>query len=130
MGIKVENDVKEKVELIKQKVMNTYDFAILSDEQMEEAISKCIEDEFADIYMSITEKADIGDRVFSLIRGLGLLDSIIYDDTVTEVMINGHKDIFIEKDGKVSKLDQEFEDEKKLEDVIQKIVGQAGREVN
>lgn len=130
MGTKVENDVKEKVELIKQKVMNTYDFAILSDEQMEEAISKCIEDEFADIYMSITEKADIGDRVFSLIRGLGLLDSIIYDDTVTEVMINGHKDIFIEKDGKVSKLDQEFEDEKKLEDVIQKIVGQAGREVN
>lgn len=130
MGIKVENDVKEKVELIKQKVMNTYDFAILSDEQMEEAISKCIEDEFADIYMSITEKADIGDRVFSLIRGLGLLDSIIYDDTVTEVMINGHKDIFIEKDGKVFKLDQEFEDEKKLEDVIQKIVGQAGREVN
>ncbi len=130
MGTKVENDVKEKVELIKQKVMNTYDFAILSDEQMEEAISKCIDDEFADIYMSITEKADIGDRVFSLIRGLGLLDSIIYDDTVTEVMINGHKDIFIEKDGKVSKLDQEFEDEKKLEDVIQKIVGQAGREVN
>lgn len=130
MGTKVENDVKEKVELIKQKVMNTYDFAILSDEQMEEAISKCIEDEFADIYMSITEKADIGDRVFSLIRGLGLLDSIIYDDTVTEVMINGHKDIFIEKDGKVFKLDQEFEDEKKLEDVIQKIVGQAGREVN
>lgn len=130
MGTKVENDVKEKVKLIKQKVMNTYDFAILSDEQMEEAISKCIDDEFADIYMSITEKADIGDRVFSLIRGLGLLDSIIYDDTVTEVMINGHKDIFIEKDGKVSKLDQEFEDEKKLEDVIQKIVGQAGREVN
>lgn len=130
MGTKVENDVKEKVELIKQKVMNTYDFAILSDEQMEEAISKCIDDEFADIYMSITEKADIGDRVFSLIRGLGLLDSIIYDDAVTEVMINGHKDIFIEKDGKVFKLDQEFEDEKKLEDVIQKIVGQAGREVN
>lgn len=126
----MENSTKEKVKLIKEKVMNSYDFAILTDAQMEEAISKCIDEEFADIYMPISEKADIGDQVFSQIRGLGLLDSIIYDDTITEIMINGHKDIFIEKDGKVFRLEEEFEDEKKLEDVIQKIVGQAGREVN
>lgn len=126
----MENSTKEKVKLIKEKVMNSYDFAILTDAQMEEAISKCIDEEFADIYMPISEKADIGDQVFSQIRGLGLLDSIIYDDTITEIMINGHKDIFIEKNGKVFRLEEEFEDEKKLEDVIQKIVGQAGREVN
>lgn len=126
----MENSTKEKVKLIKEKVMNSYDFAILTDAQMEEAISKCIDEEFADIYMPISEKADIGDQVFSQIRGLGLLDSIIYDDTITEIMINGHKDIFIEKNGKVFRLKEEFEDEKKLEDVIQKIVGQAGREVN
>ena len=45
-------------------------------------------------------------------------------------MINGPKDIFIEKAGKLSKLNQTFDDEKQLEDIIQKIVGQAGREVN
>ncbi len=124
------NDTKEKVEKIRLRVLDTCDFATLSDEQMEEAISRCIETEFSDTYMSLTEKADIGDQVFSLIRGLGLLDSIIHDDAVTEVMINGYKNIFIEKGGKVSRLDEEFEDEKKLEDVIQKIVGMAGREVN
>lgn len=124
------NDTKEKVEKIRVKVLDTCDFAMLSDEELTEAISKCIDMEFSHIYMSIAEKADIGDQVFSLIRGLGLLDSIIHDDAITEIMINGYKDIFIEKAGKVSRLNEEFEDEKKLEDVIQKIVGNAGREVN
>ncbi len=123
-------DTKEKVEKIRLRVLDTCDFAMLSDEQLEEAISRCIETDFCDTYMSLTEMADIGDQVFSLIRGLGLLDSIIHDDAVTEVMINGYQNIFIEKGGKVSRLDEEFEDEKKLEDVIQKIVGMAGREVN
>lgn len=124
------NDMKQKAELIRGKVLETFDFASLSDEQLEEVISQCIQTEFADIYMSLAEKADIGDQVFSMIRGLGLLDSILHDETITEVMINGHRDIFIEKDGKVVRLDEEFENEEKLEDVIQKIVGMAGREVN
>ena len=63
-------------------------------------------------------------------RGLGVLDSIIYDDDITEVMINGRKDIFIERGGKVVRLDEEFESDEKLQDVIQKIVAMAGREVN
>lgn len=126
----MQSDTKEKVELIRAKVLDTCDFAALSDEELEEAIVGCIDKEFSDVYMSITEKADIGDQVFSQIRGLGLLDSIIHDDSITEVMINGYKDIFIEKNGRVVRLNEAFEDEKKLEDVIQKIVGMAGREVN
>lgn len=124
------SSIKEKVEKIRAKVLETGDFATFSDEQMTETIARYIDAEFADTYMSLAEKADIGDQVFSLIRGLGLLDTIIHDDMITEVMINGYKDIFIEKDGKVSRLNESFEDEQKLEDVIQKIVGTAGREVN
>jgi pilus assembly protein CpaF len=45
-------------------------------------------------------------------------------------MINGPKDIFIEKQGKLQKLNKEFENERRLEDIVQKIVGMAGREVN
>ena len=45
-------------------------------------------------------------------------------------MINGPEDIFIEKKGRLVKLDKQFESERKLEDVIQRIVGLAGREVN
>lgn len=121
------NDIVSK---IRARVLDTGDFAMLSDEQLEEVISNCIEEEFVDDYLSLSQKADIGDKVFSLIRGLGILDSIIHDDAITEIMINGYKDIFIEKNGRVSRLKEKFEDERKLEDVIQKIVGMAGREVN
>ena len=52
------------------------------------------------------------------------------DDSITEVMINGHEHIFIEKNGKLQKLDKQFESQRRLEDVIQRIVALAGREVN
>ena len=45
-------------------------------------------------------------------------------------MINGPNKIFVERNGMVQKIEETFEDEKKLEDIIQRIVGAAGREVN
>lgn len=73
---------------------------------------------------------DIVEQVYSSIRGFGLLDSIIKDDTITEVMINGPENVFIEQNGRLFKLDKQFESQRKLEDIIQRIVGLAGREVN
>lgn len=59
-----------------------------------------------------------------------MLDSIMNDDTITEVMINGPDNIFVEQNGRLFKLDQQFESQRRLEDIIQRIVGLAGREVN
>lgn len=81
-------------------------------------------------YCSIEQRVSIVEQVFSSIRGFGLLDSIIKDDTITEVMINGTDDIFIEQSGRLFKLDKKFESQRRLEDIIQRIVGLAGREVN
>ncbi len=124
------NDIREDVDKIKRRVLEYYDFAAMTDEQLDEAVMKCIEEEYRDQYIDMAKRADIADQVFSSIRGLGVLDSILYDDSITEVMINGCKDIFIEKAGKVVRLQEEFEDDERLNDVIQKIVGMAGREVN
>lgn len=124
------NDIREDVDKIKRRVLEYYDFAAMTDEQLDEAVMKCIEEEYRDQYIDMAKRADIADQVFSSIRGLGVLDSILYDDSITEVMINGCKDIFIEKAGKVVRLQEEFEDDERLSDVIQKIVGMAGREVN
>ncbi len=93
------------------------------------------------IWKKITESADfedlpVGERIsvasgiFSSMRGYDVLDDIMRDPSVTEIMVNGHSLIFIERGGRVEKLPVSFESEKKLEDVIQRIVGQAGREVN
>lgn len=115
---------------LKKKIFEKYNLNQMSDELLEEAIEHLIIEEIQDEYITIEERVEITERVFNSIRGLGLLDSIIKDDRITEVMINGPDDIFIEKAGQLYKLEQRFDDEKQLEDIIQKIVGQAGREVN
>ena len=126
----MQQSTSKKAEQIRNKVLDSCNYAAMTNEQLEEEILHCIEEEFQDSYITIRDKADIADQVLSSIRGLGLLDSIIADDDITEVMINGPKDIFIEKSGRVQRLDQEFESEEKLEDVVQKIVALSGREVN
>lgn len=126
----MQDEIREKAEKIRKHILEYYDFAMMNDEQLDEVIGKCIEEEYKEDYISMADRAEIADQVFSKIRGLGVLDSILHDETITEVMINGSKDIFIEKAGRVVRLNEEFESDEKLEDVIQKIVGMAGREVN
>ena len=80
--------------------------------------------------LNFKEKKLIAAAVFEAIRGLGVLGGIIVDPAVTEIMINGFKDIFIEKEGKLHKLDRQFESRRELEIIITKFVSRAGRAVN
>lgn len=102
----------------------------MSDEELEEKIEEIVADKTSSMYFPIEEKLDVVQKVYSSIRGLGLLDTIMNDENITEVMINGPDNVFIEKSGRLIKLDQHFESQRRLEDIIQRIVGQAGREVN
>ena len=102
----------------------------LSDEELEDKIDELVSERLRGLYCSIQNRVSIAQQIYSSIRGLGLLDTIMTDDTITEVMINGPDNIFIEQNGKVRKLDHQFESQRRLEDIIQRIVGRAGREVN
>ncbi len=118
------------VKNLRTRIFEKYNLNQIDNDALEDAIKQLVVEEVKDEYITIEERIDITERIFDSIRGLGLLDSIIKDDEITEVMINGPDDIFVEKAGALYKLDQVFDDEKHLEDIVQKIVGQAGREVN
>lgn len=115
---------------IKQSVTENSPLSEMSDEALEERVEAVAEQFLAGQYVSIEQRVSIVEQVYSSIRGFGLLDSIMNDDTITEVMINGPENIFIEQAGRLSKLDKQFESQRRLEDIIQRIVGMAGREVN
>ena len=121
---------EEFVDDIKRFVSENVSLSKISDEELAERIDQIVADRLKDIYCPIETKVSISQQVYSSIRGFGLLDSIISDDSITEVMINGPEKIFIEKKGRLTRLDKKFESQRKLEDVIQRIVGLAGREVN
>ena len=115
---------------IRKYVTDNLPLTQLSNEELEERIESITEQHLQGIYCPIEKRVSIVQQVYSSIRGLGLLDTIMTDDTITEVMINGPDNIFIEQYGRLQKLDKSFESQRKLEDVIQRIVGMAGREVN
>lgn len=121
---------QEIVQELKKYVTENFPLSELSDEELEERIRELCQNRIGTQYCSIEQRVEIVRQVYSSIRGLGLLDTIINDDTITEVMINGHKNVFIEQSGKLFKLDKQFESQRRLEDIIQRIVGTAGREVN
>ena len=128
-------DARQESELVtrvKDFVFGLNNYTQMEDDQLKEVIRERIELESlaCSFYIAIADKISVEEQVFSSIRGLGLLDSIIKDDTITEVMINGPDNIFIEKNGRLTKLDKVFESTQRLEDVIQRVVGKAGREVN
>lgn len=100
----------------------------LSDDDLFENVSQLVNSRTEEL--SIDERVSISERIYSSIRGFGVLDMIMKDDSVTEVMINDYNSIWIEKNGRLKKLENSFESRVHLEDTIQRIVAMAGREVN
>ena len=117
------------LEVLKDRVQ-ALPLSSLSDEELREAIEKQLTAALEGRYLSLDDRLMLVRQVFSSIRGFGLLDAVLQDESVTEVMINGTDDIFVEKNGSLHRLNAHFESRRRLEDIIQRIVGLAGREVN
>jgi pilus assembly protein CpaF len=100
----------------------------------DEDLLQMIEDEIFDYssrqFLSVSEKQDIIRKVYSSFRGLDVLQPLLDDRAITEIMVNSAEEIFIEEKGEVRQVQVKFESPKKLEDIIQKIVGEVNREVN
>lgn len=118
------------IDELKQFVTENFPLSRMSNEELEENIEALVSERLGAQYCSIEQRVSIVQQIYSSIRGFGLLDTILTDDTITEVMINGPDHIFIEQKGHLFRLDKHFESERRLEDIIQRIVGLAGREVN
>ena len=115
---------------VRHAVSDGLSLAGMSNDELLDQLNEMVREKAGDRYLSISERSEIVNEIYSTIRGLGILDSILSDESVTEVMVNGPESIFIERSGRLLKLDRRFESERRLLDVIQRIVGMAGREVN
>lgn len=127
----MEKDFEEKLIIeIKDYARKMLPLSSLKDEELENSIEEVVQTKLAGKYCSPRDRAEIVRRVYSSIRGFGLLDSIMNDPSITEVMINGPDHIFVEKNGRVERIDKKFSSEEELKAIIQRIVGLAGREVH
>lgn len=101
-----------------------------TDSQLMMRIKETIDQRSGQYNIGMNDRERIARRVFARLRGLGVLDELLADESVTEIMVNGAKHIFVERGGKIYRVSRTFESEEELYNIIQRIVGKAGKEVN
>ena len=80
--------------------------------------------------LSNRERASLIRRVVDEALGLGVLEPLLADESVTEIMVNGPNDIFVERAGRVQRIDTTFASEDQLYQTIDRIVSQVNRRVD
>lgn len=118
-------------EQLQERILDNMDLSKeIEDDELMDLIFQILEDEGKREYLTLQEKADLGKKMFNTFRKLDLLQDLIEDELITEIMINGTENIFIEKAGYLQMTDKRFMSRSKLEDVVQQIVAGANRLVN
>ena len=80
--------------------------------------------------LSAADKSQLIQDVSDDILGYGPIDRLLKDESITEVMVNGPEQVFVEQDGRITKSDATFVDDTHLRRIIDKIVGQIGRRID
>jgi pilus assembly protein CpaF len=83
-----------------------------------------------DTMLNRQERDRIVDEVIDEVLGLGPLELILKDAAVSDILINGPKNIYVEKGGQMQKSEVEFRDNKHLLQIIDRIVSKVGRRVD
>lgn len=121
-------NLKERLRL---QVLNKID---ITREMGDEEIRQLIREEILSVgkekKISLEEKLSLEREVFNSLRKLDILQDLLDDDEISEIMINGWQNIFIERNGRIIKSKLMFSSEEKLYDVIQQIVSMNNRMVN
>jgi len=131
-----------EIALLKQVIQEEVRLREYTDQEMEELIDRKIKErilwakaEDSRIYrfylnLSFKEKNTLRFTVSESVEGLGILGKIITDTDITEVMINGYDTIFVEKSGKLSRLQEHFESNEELIRIVQKFVSAMDRTID
>ena len=98
------------------------------EQQVRLALQTAIAD--ADIPMSSADRTRISQEIADDILGYGPIEPLLRDPNLSEVMVNSYKDIYVERGGKLVKVETTFTDEAHLRRTIDKIVSKIGRRVD
>lgn len=119
-----------KAEVIKEVSLTLSQGEHLSDDEVLNVIDDIILRLSPLIPVSINEKISIRREVFNRLRRLDVLQELLEDDTITEIMVNGVGDIFIERAGYLLNSGKRFESEERLLDIISMIASNVNRSIN
>ncbi|HEV2447523.1 MAG TPA: CpaF family protein [Candidatus Sulfopaludibacter sp.] len=96
--------------------------------EVREAVLAMVEEE--PNLLTAAEKREVSDQVLHEVFGLGPLEPLLADPSVSDILVNGHKQVYVERKGILEETSVRFHDDGHLLRIIDKIVSQVGRRVD
>lgn len=134
-----EQSKQEEFEVIKRRIhkrlVDKLDLSRVSDlkgESFRREIRAVVEHlcDSENTFLNRSERDKIVDEVLDETLGLGPLEFLLKDPSISDILINGPKNIFVERSGQLVKTDVEFRDNAHLMQIIDRIVSKVGRRVD
>lgn len=125
------NDERDTLERLKGHIREQVQgFEKIGDEELYNCIDEAILSEAERKYLPLTRRLEWKTRLYDSFRRLDILQQLVDDPEVTEIMVNGKDHIFVERQGRICRWEQGFDNAEQLEDMIQQIVSRINRSVN
>lgn len=107
LDIKNEAEVRARIEGMVDRIIGQYEFAVTRDERLR-----------------------LIDEMIDEVTGLGPLEPLLADETITEVMVNGPNHVYIERGGKIHRVDVSFHSDEHVRRIIDRIITPIGRRID
>ncbi|HEY1455825.1 MAG TPA: ATPase, T2SS/T4P/T4SS family [Candidatus Dormibacteraeota bacterium] len=124
---KLANDFRDRLALIRDVGLTTGDTLAFS-RAVRTHLDRFLDEDNIDL--SSQEKSALADIILRAAVGYGPLDGLLHDRSVSEIMVNGPDQVFIERRGVLTKADVRFEDENQLLETIRRMVATTGRHID
>ncbi|OED91763.1 CpaF family protein [Vibrio breoganii] len=131
--LKQELDVKH---YFHQKLLETLDLGVLSNleegrakKELQEALHQLMNDDKTHA-VSLEGRKRVVRQIEDEVFGLGPLEPLLHDKSVSDILVNGPKNVYVERFGKLERTPHTFLDEKHLRNIIDRIVSQVGRRID
>lgn len=128
-------NVKEQLHvLLVEKVNSTPTWVEYSDDQQKELIKQFVESQLINTFKSVPlskfEKDKLIKEIIQEAKGYGPLDPLLEDPTISDILVNGANNVFVEKGGKLYRTNVTFKDNQHLRNIIERIVSKVGRRID
>jgi pilus assembly protein CpaF len=125
-------DLKERLHQHVIELLDLNAVSTMSQDAVELQLTKLVEQllQQESAPLNQRERVQITQDVIHEVLGLGPLEPLLADATVNDILVNGHKQVFVERSGKLEMTSVRFKDDGHLKKIIEKIVSRVGRRID
>jgi len=114
---------------LRETVLDRLDYSReVTDEELCQLVEEILSEEQESFVGS--EREQLKKDIFNSLRRMDILQELLEDESVTEIMVNGAKNLFVERDGRLTRYEGGFESERKLMDIVQQMAAEGNRRIN